>query len=213
MLRYLLGGFMNIFNPSVSMFSLIDNKSYVSRKAKVNRWARIVQSSIDDYSYIGVNTSVVGCKIGKFCSIANEVYLGMANHTLNFISTSPIFTEKHNGTGHRWIKKDIYSPCDLTEIGNDVWIGYRVIMKCGVKIGNGAIIGAGSIVTKDVPPFAIVAGSPAAIIRYRFPTEIINKLHEIEWWLLDDDELKEKINFFQEDHINEIMLNGLKHRI
>jgi tetrahydrodipicolinate N-succinyltransferase len=75
-------------------------------------------------------------------------------------------------------------------IGNDVWIGYRAIMLPGIEIGDGAVIGAGAIVTKDVPRYAVVGGSPAKLIRYRFPQDIISKLLDIQWWQWDDDKIK-----------------------
>ena len=76
-----------------------------------------------------------------------------------------------------------------TIIGNDVWIGCNTIVLSGVTIGDGAIIGAGSIVTKDVPPFAVVIGAPAKIVKYRFEKNIIEKLMEIKWWLKDKEEI------------------------
>ena len=85
------------------------------------------------------------------------------------------------------------------EVGNDVWIGMNVMIKGGVKISDGAIIGAGSIVTKDVPPFAIVVGSPAKILKYRFEADVIDKILSSKWWNLEDDVLQDKIDLFKNE--------------
>ena len=77
-----------------------------------------------------------------------------------------------------------------TIIGNDVWIGQRVVVKSGCRIGDGAVVGAGAVVTKDVPPYAIVGGVPAKVIRMRFSEDIIERLKEIKWWDYSDDRLK-----------------------
>ncbi|UTH72638.1 CatB-related O-acetyltransferase [Chromobacterium sp. IIBBL 290-4] len=118
-------------------------------------------------------------KIGKFCSIAHgaRIFLG-GNHRTDWISTYPFpgnFPELDYIKGHRSTKGDV-------TIGNDVWIGSCATIMSGITIGHGAVIAAESVVTKDVPPYAIVAGNPAKIIRYRFNTEEINKLLNIAWW-------------------------------
>ena len=81
-------------------------------------------------------------------------------------------------------------------IGNDVWIGARSIIMDGVSIGDGAIVAAGSVVTKDVPPYAVVGGSPAKIIKYKFSQDIIDRLEEIQWWNLPDEEITKVVDLF-----------------
>lgn len=197
MMSYIKGLLRNLNNPAVSMLALIDNESNVDRFAKVNRFARLCKTSVGRYSYLGINAWAIDAEIGQFCSIATDTYIGMAEHTVDRISTSPIFTEKHNATGHSWTDDDVFSPFKHTIIGNDVWIGYRALVKGGVKIGNGAIVGAGAVVTKDVPPYAIVGGVPAKIIRSRFSDDVIEKLEELQWWNMDVDFLKKNISMFQ----------------
>lgn len=121
--------------------------------------------------------------IGKFCAIATNVKFIMngANHKMSGLSTYPfgIF-------GQGW-EAAIPKPEDLpfkgnTEIGNDVWIGYNATIMPGVKVGHGAIIAAESVVVKDVPPYAIIGGNPAQVVRMRFSQDEIDKLIDIAWW-------------------------------
>ena len=197
MIRYLKGLLRNIFNPAVSLLAFIDDKSRVSKRGKVNRFAKIVNSEIGRYSYVGVRSWVIYAEVGDFCSIANDVNIGLAKHSLDYLSTSPIFTEKKNGTGYSWVEKSCFVPSERTVIGNDVWIGYRAIIRGGVKVGNGAIVGAGAVVTKDVPAYAIVGGVPAKIIRYRYPQEMIRRLEQMRWWEIEDGVLQKNILIFQ----------------
>ena len=211
MLKYLLGFLSNLFNPAVSLLVKIDNHSIISRKARVYGRVQVIDSSLGDYSYVGRDSRVIHADIGKFCSIAGETKVGMGTHTLDNISTSPIFTEKKNGTGQSWVKKSSFVPFRRVTIGNDVWIGVRVMIMGGVSIGDGAVIGAGSIVTKDVPPYAVVAGVPARIIRYRFPQQQIDLLLEHPWWNLSEEQLRDQIALFQENENIEEKINQLCH--
>lgn len=121
--------------------------------------------------------------IGKFCAIAKGVQFIMngANHKLSGISTFPFYI-----FGNGW-EKATPQPEDLpykgdTEIGNDVWIGYQALIMPGVKVGNGAIISSRSVVTSDVPAYAVVGGNPARIIKTRFPDDVIATLEKLAWW-------------------------------
>lgn len=214
MLKYLLGFFLNLFNRGVSLFALVDNRSSVSRKAKVYAHTKVSMSVIGDYSYVGRRSSLVMAEIGKYCSIAGGAAVGMGTHTLNNISTSPIFTEKHNATGTSWCESSTEYPYRKVIIGNDVWIGARAMILGGVTIGDGAVVGAGAVVTKDVPPYAIVGGVPARIIRYRFQQEKIDKLLEVQWWNLPKENLRSKIHLFQTDNFEiedlEELINNMK---
>lgn len=202
MLKYLLGYFLNLFNRGVSLFCLIDSCSKVNCKARVYGFTRIFNSTIDKYSYVGSNTMIIYADISRFCSIAGDSIIGMSIHTLDNLSTSPIFTEKHNGTGSTWTNTSNVYPYEKVQIGNDVWIGARVMIMGGITIGNGAVIGAGAIVTKDVPPYAIVAGIPAKVIRYRFSQEVIDRLETIKWWNFPDQVLKDNITLFQSKEVD-----------
>ena len=197
MIKYIMGLLRNLFNPAVSLLAKIDCYSRISRKAKVYGSVQVSNSTIDDYSYVGRRARVVYADIGKFCSIAGDVKLGMGTHTLDRLSTSPIFTERHNSTRHQWAEDSLVEPYKRVSVGNDVWIGTDAIIMGGVSIGNGAVIGAGAIVTKDIPAYAIAVGVPARVIRYRFSSDVIDKLESLKWWDLPDNILKENIALFQ----------------
>lgn len=120
--------------------------------------------------------------IGKFCMIASDVTFIMngANHLTESISSYPFAV--FGGAWREAMEGKSYPSKGNIEIGNDVWIGYRATIMPGVKIGDGAIIGSQSVVTKDVPPYAIVGGNPSKIIRNRFSDDQINKLLKMKWW-------------------------------
>jgi len=143
--------------------------------------------------------------IGDYCSIGTDVILipGMG-HILpkeyrNFnVSTFPLTLLKKNS----W-KSEYEHPHGendgIIKIGNDVWIGARAIINPGVKVGDGAVIGSGSVVTHDVEPYSIVAGSPAKVINYRFNKEQITKLLKIAWWNWDERKIIENLDFMYGD--------------
>lgn len=119
-----------------------------------------------------------GTTIGRFCSFASEVMIIPSDHLMSAVSTHPFLFKPELGV----TKKDPRPHSSLT-IGHDVWVGYRVTILPSVKeIGHGAVLAAGAVVTRDVPPYAVVAGVPAKIIKYRFNDEMISKLLDICWW-------------------------------
>ncbi len=143
--------------------------------------------------------------IGNFCSIAcgaKFIFTG-ANHTLRSISTYPfpIFRawEESSQVGEAWDKRG-----DIT-IGNDVWIGYEAIIMSGVRIGDGAIIGTRAVVTKAVPPYAIVGGVPAKLIRYRYDEPTIEKLLRLKWWDWAPELIQKRLKLIRTGQVQELM--------
>ena len=126
--------------------------------------------------------------VGSYCSIASNVSVLLdGNHTYTGFSTFPFKESLGWDTGiNTWAKS-------IPEIGNDVWIGMNVLILSGVSIGHGAVIGANTVVTKDVPPYAIVAGNPGRIKKYRFSQDIINELLRYPWWALPDETICKEI--------------------
>ncbi|MBD1573274.1 CatB-related O-acetyltransferase [Vibrio sp. S17_S38] len=138
-------------------------------------------------------------KIGSFCSIGDNVTIVKGNHPLSFVSTHPFLYEKKYG-GYIINDMDISHAVEAEKVSieNDVWIGANVSIMPGVTISNGAIIATGAVVTKDVPAYAIVGGIPAKIIRYRFESDVIEKLQRSQWWNWPQDKIKEHISLFYE---------------
>jgi acetyltransferase-like isoleucine patch superfamily enzyme len=184
------------YRKKISFFSYIDENSIVENNTSIGRDVKIINSYINEFSYIASGAKIVNATIGKFCSIAQDVKIGLGAHPINFVSTSPIFYSKLNALGIKWVDENRFQEFKKVIIENDVWIGANAIILDGVKIENGAIIGAGAIVTKDVPPYAIVVGSPAKIIKFRFPQETIDSLLRLNWWNWPIDKIKENINTF-----------------
>lgn len=155
---------------------------------KVHKNACISNSYIGYGTYIGENTYLPNSQIGRFCSIAPNVKVITATHpTSKFVSTSPMFFSSLKQSGKTFCPKSIFKEILTIDnrfliIGNDVWIGEGAVIKGGVRIGDGAIIAMNACVTKDVPPYAIVGGIPAKIIRYRFTDNQIKSLLNFQWW-------------------------------
>lgn len=144
--------------------------------------------------------------IGKFCSIAcgAKFLFNSANHTLSSLSTYPfpLFFEewglKKRNVAASWDNKG-----DIV-IGNDVWIGYEAVIMAGVTIGDGAIIGARAVVTKDVPPYTVAGGIPAKPIKKRYPEETIAALSELKWWDWPEERIAQNLHAIQAGKLNEL---------
>jgi len=140
---------------------------------------------IADFSYISNYSRINNVEIGKFCSIGSGVHIGLGMHPVRgFVSTSPVFYSPENPGCPLSFQssKTFNDAAPRTVLGNDVWIGTSAIIPGGINIGTGAVVAAGAVVVKDVPPYAVVGGNPAQIIRYRFSEEHIKLLLESEWW-------------------------------
>ena len=143
---------------------------------------------LGEYSSIGTASRLCNVAIGRYASIGRELLAGLGRHPVDWVSShcfpyyNPIELMGADKPPHKVEFK--HSP-KLTIIENDVWIGDRVTLMDGIHVGTGAIVGAGAVVTKDVPPYAIVVGNPARVLRMRFSDSVIERLLNSEWWRFD----------------------------
>lgn len=149
--------------------------------------------SIGAFTYFGLDSVFQSARAGRYCSFARGLQVGLAQHPSGWITTSPLpyvadflnferhFVDGDDGWA-RELPVENFDARPFTTIGNDVWIGASAWLKDGITVGDGAIIGAHAVVTKDVPPYAIVVGSPARILRYRFDDAMIERLQRLCWW-------------------------------
>jgi acetyltransferase-like isoleucine patch superfamily enzyme len=172
---------------------------------KIYKNVNICSTYIGMGTYICEGSIITNSRIGKFCSIAPFVKVILGKHPTNtFVSTHPSFFSTKKQAGFSFVKEDKFTEQNIKtsvssysiEIGNDVWIGYGVHILEGVKIGNGAVIGACSLVTKDIEPYTINVGVPTKKIKNRFNEEDISFLESIQWWNWGMSKLKSNNQYF-----------------
>lgn len=191
-----------IKSSKIGSHVLFDKNSHVlnSELHGVNRIykeAVLNDVKLGSYSYIGARCRANFTTIGKFCSVGQEVKMCLGLHPSDtYVSSHPSFYSTKNQVPDTFADKDYFEEFSELSIGNDVWIGISAIIMGGITIGDGAIIAAGSVVTKDVPPYAIVGGIPAKVIKYRFSEDQINHLLEIKWWNRDYSWIRENFRKF-----------------
>ena len=172
-------------------------ESSIDKTSKIGGGSQIWKCNIDRYSYCGQDCTIIYCQIGAFCSIADNVKIGLAAHPVEYISMSPAFL-----VGPNILRKNFslhqQPNSKKTCIGNDVWIGRGAMISAGVKVGDGAVIAMGSVVTKNVEPYTIVGGVPAQFIRNRFEENICAKIAATKWWSLTEKELACHSQFFND---------------
>lgn len=183
------------FRSHIDYSASVSLDSYLSKGVKVLKNASLGNCKVDKFTYIGINSNFSNTTIGSYCSVGPDVICGLGTHPINFVSTYPGFYSKKASGSHWFGTTHDFQEQFQTVIGSDVWIGARVIIRGGINIGTGAIIGAGALVTKDVPPYAIVGGVPASVLKYRFDSEIITSLIESEWWKKDEKRLSRFVGF------------------
>jgi acetyltransferase-like isoleucine patch superfamily enzyme len=153
----------------------------------------LINVTMGNYTYVGEGSWLQNVTVGKYSCIGPHVKIGQGNHPAKeFISIHPIFYSVSAQSGISYTDKQQFNEYEPVFIGHDVWIGANAIIKGGLTIGNGAIVASGSVVTKDVPPYAVVGGVPAKVIKYRFSDDEINKLIALDWWDKDEAWLKLK---------------------
>lgn len=187
----------NVSNSTLKYYSRL--KDYVEFR----------DSELGKYSYVSQYSVINRTKIGKFCSIASGVYIGLWEHNTD-VSTHSFYLYEHCGNfvkGYKSYKKDDIT----TSVGNDVWIGANSIILKGVSVSDGAIIGGGAVVTKDVPAYAVMVGNPAKILKFRYPKEDIEFMLRIKWWDFSRQKLQNLVdqNAFDNFHkFKKIVMGG-----
>lgn len=163
-------------------------------------------SSVGYGSYIGAYSKLCDAEIGRYTCISSYVSLVGGKHpTNNWVSIHPAFFSVQKQSGFTYVTEQKFEEHDYLDkdkttkirIGNDVWIGSHVLLLEGISIGDGAIIATGAVVVNDVPPYAIVGGCPARLIRYRFSHEQIQFLLERRWWDKNEPWIKAHVNLFE----------------
>lgn len=172
----------------------------LGRYTKVGARTSLTETELGDYSYIVNDGNVIYTTIGKFCSIAAHVRINPGQHPMTRVSqhhfvyrAGDYFEDAPNEAAFfDWRRASHVS------IGHDIWIGHGAIVLAGRKVGNGAVIGAGSVVTKDVPAYTIVAGNPARPIRRRFEQGIAERIEALGWWDWDHERLQGALEDFRQ---------------
>ena len=197
--------YYKLFVPSsvrIPLSAILDNKVSFEGCCQLHPYVKFC-GHLGYGSYIGPY-SKVSAKIGRFTSIASYVCTVAGRHAYQapFATTCPMFfslNPNHSQSGSTFATEQMFEELKFAvpekqldvEIGNDVWIGERAMLIGGVHIADGAVVLAGAVVTKDVPPYAIVGGVPAKIIRYRYDEETISFLLQAQWWNNTEDWFKE----------------------
>lgn len=183
-----------VFFLSYFQFKNFNHKLSIGYKAQINNTVfgkyntiysnvSLVNVNIEDFSYVADRSKLSNVHIGKFCCIGPDVLIGLGRHpSKNFVSVHPVFYSLRAQSQITFANKSYYEEFENIRIGNDVWIGARAIILDGITIGDGAIVAAGSVVSKDVPPYAVVAGVPARVLRYRFKENEVSFLQNLKWW-------------------------------
>ncbi len=186
-----------VIHPTSTILSYIPKSVELGESLFIKKYVSISEDlkEIGKHVYIGDRTEVINCrKIGSFSSISHDVKLGLSNHHLDLVSTSSFFKKYDDN------KSEV---CGLSKqspliVEPDVLISANALIMDGITIGVGAVVGAGAFVNKDVPPYAVVAGSPGKVIRYRFDKETVDRLVKSKWWE-SSEEVINQLNKYSDD--------------
>jgi len=184
--------------PTCRFYSgaFVDDLSQLGKYNVLFLNVKVNKSTIGDHTFIQKNTIVNNARIGRFCSIAGGVTVGLGQHPLGQVSSHPAFYSATQPIVKTFSDEDLFVPLQKTEIGHDVWIGQNAMITDGIRIGTGAVIAAGAVVTRDVPEYAVVAGVPAKLIKFRFDENLRKKLIATKWWDMPEQWMQKNISIF-----------------
>lgn len=197
---------------SIGDFSTV-RESVIGERSTIQRYGDIWGLKLGRYSCVGRMCTIQETKIGSFCALADYLTIGCDDHDYRMITTHPFWHDSSWGISEditfskQYRQKEYEPPC---EIGNDVWFGAGVIVCRNVRIGDGCVIGAGAVVTKDIPPYSVVVGTPGRVIKRRFPDGMIERLEQCKWWDLPLDAIRKNVELFRGGHLDENRLQALE---
>jgi phosphonate metabolism protein (transferase hexapeptide repeat family) len=192
--------------PSVDPTARIRN-SRLGRFTEVGARTSLLETVLDDYSYVVNDGEVAYTTIGKFCSIASHVRINPGNHP-TWRASQAHFTYRSSQYWPDEADEDEFFDwrrSNPVTIGHDVWIGHGVVILPGRTIGTGAVVGAGAIVTRDVDPYTIVVGNPGRVVKRRFDRDTADRLQKLAWWDWDHDSLRRALPDFRTLPIEEFL--------
>ena len=164
------------FSAFIDRASVLEGVNYIGAGTRINN------CNIGRCSYFNDSCIISNTNIGRYSCIGREVLCGLGSHPTSRAAIHRMFYAGDFPGWRDYRFKSDYEENSITNIGSDVWIGARCVIRDGVTIGDGAIVGANSVVTRDVAPYTIVAGAPCKIITNRFDKDVINRLLEVKWW-------------------------------
>lgn len=183
------------YKRSVSRLALWNRETKLPKNVYIAFGARLAFSEVGEYTRIRHFATLHYAKVGKFSTISKSARIGIGQHPTNMISTNLIFYKK-NPITEKWVRPIDFAEYEPINIGNDVWIGEGALIMGGVTIGDGAIVGARSVVHRDIPPYAIATGLPARVVKYRFDDETIEYLLNLKWWDFHEKKIEEHLKAF-----------------
>ena len=181
--------------------------SEIGDKVEIGRDCSVIYSSLGFGSYLGKSSMMKFTRVGKFCNLSWQLSIGGSNHNYRAACMyTDSWWKKTLGVGESLVPVEEE---EYTQIGSDVWLGSKANIVRGVKIGDGAVIGANSLVLEDIPPYAIAVGTPAKVIKYRFDEQTVDRLLKIRWWDWDVETIRDAADSLRGD-LNEEKLRALE---
>lgn len=197
---------------TIGDFSTV-RESNIGVRSTIQRNCDIWRLNVGRFTCIGRVSTVQSTIIGSFCALSWNLKIGGDDHDYHMISTHPFWHDTSWGItddieyANYYHEKEYEEPCI---IGNDVWIGAGVTICRNVNIGNGCVIGGGAVITRDIEPYSVVVGVPGRVIKKRFDDKTIERLEATKWWDLPEQVIRENIDVFKNNHLNEEQLERLE---